>query len=169
VTISPIHHVVLSVSDIERSVAFYQDALGMRVTLDSPVDSPTNRAYLRLGPAFTGHMTMMQAGPGAIGSVELIQWSPPAKTPTPPKRPGDPGVWCIAFQVIDETLDELAERWQQLGIPLWSGIAPVEVVGYPEFRAALIEDPDGILIEIIEIPSPEAVRAFRVNATSERS
>ena len=40
-SISEIHHVALTVSDIERSAAFYRDALGFRKVLDM---KPTNRS-----------------------------------------------------------------------------------------------------------------------------
>jgi len=33
--ISEIHHVALTVSDLDRSIAFYQDVLGFRQTLEA--------------------------------------------------------------------------------------------------------------------------------------
>jgi catechol 2,3-dioxygenase-like lactoylglutathione lyase family enzyme len=94
--------------------------------------------------------------------IELIQWDiPGGVTPTTPKRPGDPGVFMLALEVHDEKLVDVARRWEGLDVTQWSPITPVDLEGYPRFDTMIIEDPDGLLIELIELPSRDEIRAFR--------
>lgn len=159
-SIAPLHHVVVSVTDLQRSIAFYRDVLGFRQTLESPVDG--NDEYLHLPAGTGGTMTMLAADERTLGMIELIQWEVPGGVPaTPAKRPGDPGVCMLALEVNDETLEQVCERLAEHGVALYSPITPVELEGYPRFHTLLIEDPDGLLIELIQLPTREEVRAFR--------
>jgi catechol 2,3-dioxygenase-like lactoylglutathione lyase family enzyme len=160
--ISPVHHTNISVTDLDRSVAFYTEVLGYRVTMRSPIDRPEFMAYTRVPPGTTGQMVMLQAGDDPnVGTIELIQWSPPPAETTPPKRPGDPGICMIALQVLDETLEQVRERLAAQGVEPWSDVLEIEMEGYPPFRGMMIEDPDGTLVELIQLPTREEVRAFR--------
>lgn len=160
--ISPVHHTNISVTDLERSIAFYRDVLGYRVTMRSAVDRPEFQRYTHIGPETTGEMAMMQTGDDPhVGTIELVQWSPPHPNPTPPKRAGDPGVWLIAVRVLEETLEDVRERMRGHGVEPWSDIIEIPLEGYPPFRGMVIEDPDGLAIELIQLPSEEEVRAFR--------
>jgi lactoylglutathione lyase len=160
-SLKPLHHVVLSVSDFDRSVEFYERALGFKKTLEAPVEGDRYVRYLRLPAGTTGRMGMLQADERTTGMIEVIQWSPPLEQTTPPKRPGDPGACMLALELEDETLEDVCARLDALGVPLWSEITPVELEGYPPFRTMLFEDPDGLLIEVIQLPTREEVRAYR--------
>jgi catechol 2,3-dioxygenase-like lactoylglutathione lyase family enzyme len=160
-SITPLHHVVLSVTDMERSLAFYGDVLGFRPNLQSPVEG--YEGYLHMPAGSTGRMAMLAAGDErSLGMIELIQWDVPGGVePKPPKRPGDPGVFMLALEVHDEKLTDVVARWDGLDVMQWSPITPVNLDGYPEFSTMIIEDPDGLLIELIELPSRDEIRAFR--------
>jgi lactoylglutathione lyase len=162
-TISPIHHTNISVTDLERSIAFYRDALGYRVNMRSPIDKPEFQRYMRVGPEVTGEMAMLHTGDDpTVGMLELIQWSPPVANPTPPKRAGDPGPCMIVVEVKEETLEAVRDRLSEAGIEPWSDIIEIAMsTNYPPFRGMVIEDPDGTLIELIQLPTMEQVRAFR--------
>jgi catechol 2,3-dioxygenase-like lactoylglutathione lyase family enzyme len=139
-TISPIHHTNISVTDLERSIAFYRDALGYRVNMRAPVDKPEFQRYMRVGTETTGEMAMLDAGDPTVGMLELIQWDPPLARPTPPKRAGNPGPCMIVVEVKEETLEDVRDRLADLGIERWA---------------------DGVLIELIQLPTLEEARAFR--------
>jgi catechol 2,3-dioxygenase-like lactoylglutathione lyase family enzyme len=46
--VSEIHHVAVSVTDLERSIPFYRDGIGLRMTLDMRVGNETMPARLRV-------------------------------------------------------------------------------------------------------------------------
>jgi catechol 2,3-dioxygenase-like lactoylglutathione lyase family enzyme len=160
-SIAPVHHVTLSVRDLDRSIAFYRDVLGYRQTMDAPVDRPEYSSYLRLSAGMTGRMAMLQAEGPTIGMIELIEWDPPLAETTPPKRPGDPGVFMFALEVVDETLQDVQARLAEQGVEFWAEPIHIELDGYPPFRGAVLADPDGNLIELIQLPSREEIRSFR--------
>ena len=161
-SIGPVHHTNITVADLDRAIAFYRDVLGYRVTMRSVIDKPEFQRYVRVPAETTGEMVLMQVGDEPnMGTVELIQWSPPPVEPTPPKRPGDPGLCLIALNVYDETLEEVRERLRGHGVAPWSDILSIDLEGYPTFRGMVIEDPDGTLIELIQLPTREEIRAFR--------
>jgi len=89
VPVSPVrlNHAVLFVADIERSVRFYTEVLGMDVIAEEP---RANAAFLRL-PRSGNHHDLGLFGVGTAGG---------------PKRRGAIGLYHLAWQV--DTIDELA-------------------------------------------------------------
>jgi catechol 2,3-dioxygenase-like lactoylglutathione lyase family enzyme len=159
--ISEIHHVALAVSDMERSIAFYCDILGFRKTLDMPLGSPGLERLLRLRPGTTGRSVILQQGVSTIGEVELVQFSPPPSTPTPAKGAGGLGAFLLSFEVKNEELDAVYQRLQKKGVACYSDPQVVELKGYGSMRAIVFEDPDGQMIELIQLPSADEVQRVR--------
>lgn len=89
-SISPVrlNHAVLFVADLERSLSFYTDVLGMELVSREP---RATAAFLRL-PRSGNHHDLGLFGVGAAGG---------------PKRRGAIGLYHLAWQF--DTLDELAE------------------------------------------------------------
>ena len=161
-TISPVHHTNISVTDLDRSIAFYRDVLGYRVNMRAPVERPEFQRYMHVEAGTTGEMAMLHTGDSpTVGMIELLQWDPPVENPTPPKRAGDPGVCMIVVEVRDATLEDVRERMAAQGVEPWSDIVEIPLEGYPPFRGMVIEDPDGVLIELIQLPTLEEARAYR--------
>lgn len=160
-TVAPLHHASLTVTDLDRSVAFYEDVLGLHKAMESPLDTQTCARYLKLPPGTTGRMAMLQADRRPTGSLELLEFTPPLGRPSGPKRPGDPGIWMIAFEIVGETMEQIHARLTSKGIAFWSDVTLAELRGYPSFPMVLLEDPDGTLVELIDLPDIETVRAAR--------
>ena len=157
--VGPVHHVSISVADMARSVAFYRDVLGFRLTMEVTVCDPEHDLYLRLPQGTSARVAILQAGSVTIGEVELIEWSFPASPPpaTPPKRPGDPGPFLLAFEVTGEELEAACERMAAQGVEFWSDPITSHIDGYGEIRAVVCEDPDGAMIELLTLPSREDI------------
>jgi catechol 2,3-dioxygenase-like lactoylglutathione lyase family enzyme len=145
-----IHHTSFTVSDLDRSIAFFRDALGLELLFvreiredyfDKIVGLPGARvkaALLRL--------------PGGSHHVELFQYvSPPGHAVK--ARPCDPGSTHLAFVVED--LAGLHAGLMGKGASFVS--APVPITAGPNRGAfaAYLRDPNGILIELLEPPRRE--------------
>lgn len=133
-------HVCIGVSDIERSLAFYRDALGLEEIFDVELAGPGLEAVTGRGGA-AGRMVGCRV-PGSDVSIELICFA--GRREARPGRPGPFGYSNVSLSVddLDAAFAALVER----------GIAaqkPVEVGGV---RMFFVADPDGTPIEIIEFP-----------------
>jgi catechol 2,3-dioxygenase-like lactoylglutathione lyase family enzyme len=166
--ISEIHHVALAVSNMERSIAFYRDILGFRATLDMPLGSPSLERLLRLRPGTTGRSVILQQGLSTIGEVELVQFSPAPTTPTPAKGPGGLGVFVLSFEVRGEELAAVYQRLLEKGILCYSEPQAVELPKYGTMQAVVFEDPDGQMIELIQLPSADEIQRVRAASRAER-
>lgn len=138
-----IRHTGIVVSDMQRSLRFYRDLLGMKVW----ADFTDNSDYVQ---AVTGEkgadiwMIKLSAEDG--GGVELLQYrSHPQEVP-PPRRSCDVGINHLAVQV--QNIDTLYERLLAEGIEF--NTPPI----YSEDRGAKVtycRDPEGIIVELVEL------------------
>jgi len=145
--LSGIHHTSFTVSDMDRSIAFYRDILGMKLTWDSKA----------AGVEFKGPVADAVTGcPGteqriaflSLGEsrLELVEYTPTGK-PQIDNKPSDTGSAHICFKTddIEEVYRKLAANNVRLHCtPHDNGPA---IVIY--FR-----DPDGCVLEATQPKSP---------------
>lgn len=169
-SVGPIHHAVLSVADLDRSVAFYRDLLGFRVSVAGEFHDDAHVRSFRLPAGSGGRSASVHPKGATAGIVELVEWSiPGGVASTGPKRAGDvPGVWALAFEVPQDELDPLRERLIAAGAPVYSEPVSHEIDGYGRIAWFGCEDPDGMLLEMIALPSVDEVRRVRAEARVER-
>ncbi len=148
--VKPLHHVSLSVRSLDRSLHFYRDLLGMRVSLTAYIADEVHERYLRLPPGAHGKVAVLQVG-RPVGAIQLIEWSH-RPTPTPPKRPGDPGPFLLAFELDGESIQAILDRLANEGIQPWTAPVTTEIRNYGTITTAIVEDPDGNPIEFLELP-----------------
>ena len=127
-----INHLVLVTNDIEKTVRFYRDALGMRVvaTLAGVVGGQRMRHYF------------FSLGPGSC--LAFFQWP---DVELPPRK--DSGVPASGRQFdhvsigvdTEETLIRLQQRAREAGVPA------SDVVDHGIVRSIYFEDPNGISLE----------------------
>lgn len=131
------------VSDLEESVAFYKNALGMQKVSTFEVDSTQARKTgLTNGQPF--HAAVMKLGQGKEATaLKLVS----VGHPTPKKDSyisGQTGVQYLTLLVTE--LRPLLKRLKTQNVELL-GEAPVSLGGGNHF--ALIQDPNGVFIELI--------------------
>lgn len=160
-----IHHACVGVSDLERSIGFYEEVLGFRVTVRGEFDDPEHERMLRLPPGSSGRAATVQPRGVRTGTVELIEMSMPGHEARSPARPGDLGTFMLAFEVVEEDLTAACARMRAQGVEFWSQPVPVDVPGFGRIESVACEDPDGILIELLTLPSREQIKAARAAAT----
>jgi catechol 2,3-dioxygenase-like lactoylglutathione lyase family enzyme len=119
-----IDHVEIVPTDMERSLAFYQDVLGFSLRARDRLDAPPLRevVYLQLGDSL----------------LELLD----VESPQPSAR----HAWPLGYRMMALEVDDMSEAIAWLGErgvePSWG---PVEREAYAR---AEIRDPDGLPIEI---------------------
>ncbi len=146
-TASGIDHVGVASSDIERSLGFYRDALGMAL-LGRGREASADMAALLGVDAVEFEYADLDAGDGRV--LELLRFAQPQGEQVAP-RPFDPGTAHIGVRVDD--LDGVAAR---LGDAVISRAA-VRVDDPGSYwhggRFLYVRDPDGTIVELVERPS----------------
>ena len=134
-TVIGFDHVNLKSRDMQRSIAFYTEVLGLRlVRLDRNDDGEIRFAALRAGD-------------------ELIDIQPASGGDWNAERTG---LNHIALLIEPADLDAIAARCRELDIPITEG--PVARQGaYGMGQALYIQDPDGHGIELKHYEQPEGV------------
>ncbi|HWC04469.1 MAG TPA: VOC family protein [Methylomirabilota bacterium] len=142
------YHTGFTVSDIERSVAFYQDVLGMRLVRRQTGTAP----YLASVTGFEGvrlEIALLQPADGG-SMLELLQYvSHPA--PATDRATNRPGNAHLCFKVGD-----LRAAWAELrdrGVTLVSEPTEITAGAHAGGWAAYFRDPDGFTLELYQGPS----------------
>lgn len=139
--LTSINHTAISVSDMERSLAFYRDVLGMKVAMD--VEAKTEKLGLIVGlPGARTRIVMLEAGNQRI---ELFQYREPLGKPMEDgRRQCDNGLTHIAFNITD--MDALCQKLREEGVRFYS---EPQVLG-GEMKVVYFKDPDGVTLELME-------------------
>ena len=140
-TITRVNHTGISVSDMERSLGFYRDLLGMELIFDSDVPANEPLSHVVGMPNASGRVAWLRAGDTMI---ELWQWDSPNGRPLPDDYvPADKGVTHYAFEVDD--VDALYEKVVAAGYH-----ANIEPQDLGLHKTTYIKGPDNEIIEILE-------------------
>jgi len=146
--ISGIHHIAISTRDIERSVEFYRDLLGFEEVLrfEWPVGSTVMDTLSGLSGS-SGKIAMLKA---ANTFVEILQYETPIPSAVNPNRP----VCDLGISHIALTVGNVSSEYARLTAAGMSfHCAPLDL--QPGMRATYGRDPDGNVVELLEISDVE--------------
>ena len=141
-----IHHTSRTVSDMEGSLRFYRDQLGLRVFIDTEMSGEMLDHEVGLRGA-----RLRVVGLGADGQpfVELLHYTAPERATAPLPRPCDVGAHHVALRVTDiqgayRSLSEHGVRFthppQEVDAGIWRG-----------HWTAYCFDPDGLIVELWQV------------------
>jgi len=145
-----IWHTGVTVSDLDRSVGFYRDVLGLEMTV--PPTEVIEGPEVDQGVGVTGARMRLAIFRVGDGELELIQYLSPASAVDSPMPPNTLGAMHLAFEV-----DDVAARKAELeakGIKFQSRINVVEEGPLTGWKWVYFKDPDGILLELVEFKPP---------------
>jgi catechol 2,3-dioxygenase-like lactoylglutathione lyase family enzyme len=146
--LSSVHHLGLTVADIERSIVFYRDVLGLTLVRRRPhVDSD----YVAQQTGYDNVVLSVASFQIAEGSptLELVQYvshaGPPAAVST--NQSGSSHL-CLLVSDLQSAFDELSAR----GVTFRS--APVRITTGPNSGGLVVyfADPDGYTLEMFQPP-----------------
>ena len=142
-----LHHTGLTVSDLERSLLFWRDAMGMDVLFQQEKDG----GYLEEIVGEPGaHVRMAHLAFGGEGPrIELFQYLAPSGGQHL-SRPADQGFAHVC--VACEDLDERMKRLVAAGGTPFSEPVVIDTGVNRGGRGVYLRDPDGHVVELFERP-----------------
>ena len=137
-TLGPVHHVRLTVTDVERSRSFYTELLGFQIAMDTPLPAGDPHHDLTLDA--------LQGGIVLINGDLLLGLRPvDARRATDRFDPFRCGLDHLSFSVAGRSdLEAAARAFQE------RGVEHSTITDLPPFGIAVLpfKDPDGLALEL---------------------
>jgi catechol 2,3-dioxygenase-like lactoylglutathione lyase family enzyme len=146
--VEALNHVCFTVADLERSIVFWSHLL------DAPPESRVEYTDVH-DEAVTGYRGVHMVAayfrlPGDV-QLELFEYREPPTVPAASSETYVVGNAHLGLVVDD--LDEAYRRLQGTGATFRSdGPIPIEAGAHAGARSMYVRDPDGITIELLELP-----------------
>jgi catechol 2,3-dioxygenase-like lactoylglutathione lyase family enzyme len=144
-------HTGLTVRDLDRSLGFYRDTLGMETVFEQEKEG----GYLAAIVGYPGaHVRMAHlAFPGDPHRLELFEYiEPPSRGEA--GEPRDVGITHVCLLVAD--VAALSERLRAAGVDFYSDPVPVDTGANAGGVGVYLRDPDGITLELFQRPKEAA-------------
>jgi catechol 2,3-dioxygenase-like lactoylglutathione lyase family enzyme len=138
--VAKVHHSAIATRDVEASLVFWRDGLGLQVLMDHSFEGPWSELFgaasTRLHSVFLGEVGAPDSG--IVELVALDGMAPPtAATPGPAE-----GFFLLSLHA---DLDTVLPRLAALGVggePTVAAVGPV--------RLAVVHDPNGVAVELMD-------------------
>jgi catechol 2,3-dioxygenase-like lactoylglutathione lyase family enzyme len=144
---SRIFHVNTNCRDLERSLVFYRDLLGLRQNTH-PLPS-----VLQRGDAFGLEQVMWDAwmlqsdiGPDGL-ALDLLEWKVPVPEGEPPRTCNETGFHHLAFTSPD--VHATVARLRDAGVTVIGGPIDMDLGNGASLTMAMVADPDGTPVQLI--------------------
>lgn len=143
-----VYHTGFTVADIERSIRFYRDQLGMVLVHRQEGSSPYTATLVGF-PGVHLKIAFLKAAPEAHHVLELLEYtSHPAEANAP--ETNRPGNGHFALRVTD--IDGLYRDLSAQGVHFVSPPQLITAGVHAGVRACYLRDPDGFSIELMQFP-----------------
>jgi glyoxylase I family protein len=138
--VAQIHHSAIVTHDLEASLAFWRDGLGLDVLMDHDFEGPWPALFgadtTSLHSVFLG-----EKGEPDSGIVELVVTAGSAPRPATEAKPAEGFFLLSLYADLDGVLARLAELGLG-GEPRLESVGPV--------RLAVVVDPNGLRVELMD-------------------
>ena len=147
-----VNHVGIVVADMEKSIEFYRDGLGLTLFVDDIVSGPDVDEQCGVKD---GEFRLVLLIDMAANAVELWEWQNPVpeSTPAEPNRFNSFGFFEIGLLVddLDEAEQRLIEKGYSFTSPVWDFCKGRGLFGGAYGKVRYILDPDGVMIELVQL------------------
>ena len=150
-----VRRTTLIVRDVDRSLAFYRDALGLNLVYDQLIVRP-GRAEDPPGTERKMRLALLRANDSFVGVVGLLEYTSP-RLPDPPLVQARPGIGEVILVINAQDLDQRFETVRSTpGVQIAS---EPQLTQYPSpdgkgtipVRVSAVWDPDGYFIELNQL------------------
>jgi len=143
---SRIFHLNVNCSDLERSLGFYRDLLGLRQAAHTVSPEQDGAAFGLDSAAWDAWILHDERGYDGV-VLDLLEWRTPKPVGTPPATPHELGLSRLGFTTRD--VDALHARLVAAGTHCFGEPHDVALEGAPPIRAVTCLDPDGTMVELV--------------------
>jgi lactoylglutathione lyase len=147
VAIVGIFHPVVSVADMNRSLRFYADTLGLEVTFDDYHDPAAISALFGFD---TPRVRSVVVRCPDRSEIELVEYERPRGRPRSERSPNDAGILAVNLRVT--AIEPLVARILDGGYEVPSGIVDQTLPDGGVIRVAVTTGPEGETIILVELP-----------------
>jgi glyoxylase I family protein len=141
--IKGMNHVGMSVANLDRSIAFYRDCLGMELVVKPTTFEGELYERILALEGVKGKVALLKTG---NMQLELFEFAHPTPKPKDPNYPVcDHGISHFCIDVAD--VENVYARLKAAGV--YFHCAPLNFFG--EARATYARDPDGNVFELLEM------------------
>lgn len=148
-TTQGLNHVSVTSADLDRSLDFYGDVLGLRLIARGETDAEHLPTILGF-PEVLLRWAELELANDQI--LELFEYLVPRGTALR-QRTCDPGCVHIALEVDD--LDRVFAQLRAAGVTTRSGPVTITTGNWAGARCLYALDPDGVTIELVESPGAQ--------------
>ncbi|HUN72984.1 MAG TPA: VOC family protein [Steroidobacteraceae bacterium] len=146
VRVSSVGHTGITVADLDRSIHFYREVLGLPVS--QPVRCTGEMFEKITGVAGAEIDVAFVRAPGHV--VELLCYRKPEGRVRSTLRSCDPGFWHLALKVSD--IERVVAAVGRAGFQPLGAVQAVSEGPLSGLKVVYVRDPDGIVLELIEEP-----------------
>jgi catechol 2,3-dioxygenase-like lactoylglutathione lyase family enzyme len=145
--VKALHHVGITVRDLEASIRFYHDALGLEFSSEPSPWFEAEELGRAVGvPGAALRQVCLLAGDTIL---ELLEYRHPPSATTGPLKANDRGASHVAFLVDD--VDAKKAELEAKGIQFYSSVNVVDDGVLAGWRWVYFQDPDGYPLELVEV------------------
>lgn len=149
-----VRRTTLIVRDIDRSLPFWRDALGLAVVYDQVIERPLDAEKPEAGKRSL-RLVLLRANDTFVGAVGLLEYVSPRR---PERAAGEDRPIVGDFIMVVNAAD-LDARWERVrAVPGVEVLSEPSLVEYPApgggvipVMVSMVRDPDGYFIELNQI------------------